>query len=98
MIACLRSARFVLPDNSASVYIELRRLHNITAQSVDNSNRAFLVTKRYSNLPNVMSRKLFEGSGALNEARSYWKHQMMILEDQGLRRCDDRIIGFHEED
>lgn len=98
MIACLRSARFSLPGDVASVYIELRRLHNISAPSADNQNRCFLVTKRYSNLPNLISRKVFEGSGAHIEARRYWKEQFVLLEDQGLRRCDDRIIGFHEED
>lgn len=94
MIACLRAARLCYPDDGASIFIELRRHHNI--KRVGEAETAlFSVTKRYSFMNGVVSVKNFS---TINEARRYWVEQVAVLEDQGLRRNDPVIMGFHEED
>jgi len=87
MIACLRSARFIYPDDSASVFVELRR------RGAGNDKK-FVVTRRFPRLQ-VIHNKSWD---TINEARVHWDELVHELEDQGLRRCDSRIIGFHEED
>ena len=91
MIACLRSTRFMYPDRSRSIFLELRRLHDIKAAK---NNKAFVVMKRMS-MPNLITQKAF---GTLREARTYWREQASILADEGLVSTDFRIAGFHEED
>lgn len=92
MIACLRSARFLYRDGSASVCVELRRHHNTDAQA---DNKTFSVTKRLSRLPGAMTVKHF---GTLPEARRYWMTEVARFENRGMERRDARIMGFHEED
>ena len=89
MVACLRSARFIYPDNSASIFVELRRIHDTLASA---DNKTFVVTRR---LGQTMINKSF---GTLSEARRWWTDQVTQLTDQGLRRVDSAILGFHEED
>lgn len=83
MIACLRSSRFMYPDRSRSVFIELRR-----------RNGQFVVTRRTTH-PNVMIHKEF---AVIREAREFWRGEAVKLEDAGLIRLDMHIAGFHEED
>ena len=98
MIACLRSTRFMMPDRSASVFLELRRLQDIGAILRSSKTRQFVVTKRLGrgagNIPVIM-KKNFD---TLPEARSYWREEAMKLTDRGMDRMDIHISGFHEED
>jgi hypothetical protein len=95
VIACLRAAKFVYPDDSAAIHVELRRHHDIRKNSVSKSNRRFVVVKRYSRVDGQpMVRK---GFSTYPEAVRYWDVQVAMLTDQGLRRHDDQIIGFREE-
>ena len=91
MLACLRSANFMYPDDAGSIVVELRRHHDIYAQC---DNKEFLVTKRLTRLPGVIMRKEF---GTYAEATRYWDEQVAVVTDMGLVRRDARIIGFHEE-
>ena len=91
MLACLRSAQFMYPDYSGSIVVELRRSHDIYAQC---DNKAFIVTRRMTQLPHVLISKAF---GTYNEATRYWDEQVKLVEDMGLLRRDIKIIGFHEE-
>ena len=91
MIACLRSNRFMYPDRSRSIFLELRRRHDIQAQR---HNKQFSVMRR-TNIPNIVVNKNFD---TIREARVYWIDQAKILTDQGLVPMDFRIVGFHEED
>ena len=43
MIACLRSTRFMWPDGSGVVFLDLRRLHNLSEQR---HNKGFVVSRR----------------------------------------------------
>ena len=85
MVACLRSARFIYPDNSASIFVELRRVQL-------GKEPKFLVSRRFDR--NMLNKSF----GTLPEARIYWRGEVAKLTDQGLRRCDSQIAGFHEED
>ena len=85
MVACLRSARFVYADNSASISVDLRRVQL-------GKEPKFLVSRRFGR--NMLNKSF----GTLPEARIYWKSEVAKLTDQGLRRCDPQITGFHEED
>lgn len=90
MLACLRSAQFLYPDGSGGIVVELRRHHD-TASRCD--NKAFLVTKRLTAAPVLMTKAF----GTYQEAARYWDEQVAILMDTGMERRDARIIGFHEE-
>lgn len=95
MIACLRAAKFVYPDDSAAIHIELRRHHDIRKGSVSDQHRRFIVVRRFTRVDGApMVRK---GFATYPEACRYWDTQVAMLTDQGLRRHDDRIIGFREE-
>ena len=98
MIACLRSTRFMYPDRSASVFIDLRRLHNTAALNQRNA-KSFVVSRRLSRPLDGLGTKMILNKwfNTLSEARSYWYEQAGILEDQGLTRLDFTISGFHEE-
>ena len=95
MIACLRSQKFMYPDYSASVTVELRRLHDTDVQALDEDSKKFVVTRRFSRLPGSMVNKSF---GTLTEARRWWLTQVHMLEDEGLIPFEVKIVGFHEED
>ena len=98
MIACLRSTRFMMPDRSASVFLDLRRLQDIGAILRSNESLQFVVMKRLSKKldgKQIMMKKNFD---TLAEARRYWCEQAMILEDKGMIKMDLHICGFHEED
>lgn len=91
MLACLRSAQFYYPDRSASIVVELRRHHDTDAHC---DNKAFLVTRRFTRLPNVLTTKSF---GNYAEAARYWDEQVAKLTDTGMERRDSKIVGWHEE-
>lgn len=98
MIACLRSTRFMMPDRSVSIFLELRRLMDTGALARGSHTRQFVVTKRLGTKidgKQVMLKKNFD---TLPEARSYWCEQALILEDKGMNKLDIHIMGFHEED
>lgn len=90
MLVCLRSAHFLYPDDSGGIVVELRRQHDTSAAV---RNRQFLVTKRLTRMP-VLITKPF---GTYREAVRYWDTEVSKLIDEGLERRDARIIGFHEE-
>lgn len=91
MVSCLRSTRFTYPDRSATIFLDLRRSHNLDGGC---DAKQFIVTRRTTFGVRMISNKTFS---TLNEARRYWTEQAMILEDQGLARMDYKIMGFHEE-
>jgi hypothetical protein len=89
MIACLRAARFQFPDDSASVFIELRR-HGAGSMP---GEKQFVVSER---MPKVnMIRNI--NKGTYNEAVAEWSSLVQKWADLGLRRNDPIIMGFHEE-
>lgn len=90
MFACLRSAQFMYPGRAGGIVIELRRHHD-TASRCD--NKEFLVTKRLTAMPVVMTKAF----GTYREATRYWDEQVAVIADMGLERRDARIIGWHEE-
>jgi len=92
MIACLRSTRFMYPDRSASIFLDLRRLHNVERPRDVRNARRFIVTRRFGK---TVTNTGFDN---LNEARDYWRIEAMKMTDQGLIRQDFHISGFHEED
>lgn len=92
MVSCLRSTRFTYPDRSATVFLDLRRNHNLDGGC---DAKQFIVTRRTTFGVRMISNKNFS---TLNEARKYWIEQATILEDQGLHRMDYSIMNFHEED
>ena len=96
MIACLRSSRFMYPDGSASVHLDLRRLMDIDAIARGRSTLQFVVTRRLGAAAgqNAVINKSFD---TLAEARRDWCEKAMALEDKGMRRLDIHIAGFHEE-
>jgi hypothetical protein len=94
LIACLRAARFLLPTGGG-IHVEIRRHHDLASAGTGDRARHFVVAKRMTGYPRVMTLKKFD---TLPEAREYWKHQVTILEDQGFERRDPQIIGFREED
>lgn len=79
------------PDRSASVVVELRRHHDIKAQT---GQKEFLVSKRLTRLPGVLMMKTF---GTYPEASRYWDEEVAKLTDTGMERRDARIVGWHEE-
>lgn len=91
MVACLRSTRFLYPDRSASVFLELRRQHDL--QGGHNAKK-FTVTRRANFGIKMIINKTFD---TINEARRHWMTEASILEDQGLIRHDFFIANFHEE-
>lgn len=98
MVACLRSTRFMMPDGSASVFLDLRRLQDPDAIARGHFTRQFVVTRRLGQQVDgikVVTNKSFD---ELSEARRYWCEQAMKYEDQGMQRLDIHIAGFHEED
>jgi hypothetical protein len=94
MIACLRAARFLVPGGGG-VHVELRRHHDLASAGTGDRAKKFIVAKRMTGFPRVMTTKKFE---TLSEARAYWIEQVTIIEDQGFERRDPKIVGFHEED
>lgn len=92
MIACLRSTRFIYPDRSAAVVLELRRHHDLKGGL---NAKQFIVTRRTSFGVKMIHNKRFQ---TLSEARRNWFAEAQVLEDQGLKREDCIIMGFHEED
>ena len=90
MLACLRSTSFTYPDGGGSIVIELRRHHD-TKASCD--NKEFLVTKRLTMAPVIMTKAF----GTYPEATRYWDEQVIRLADTGMARRETRIIGWHEE-
>lgn len=98
MIACLRSSRFSLPDGSAPVFLDLRRVHNIQRASVSGDNKHFVVSKRISKFAAGSDAIINKGFEHLNEARTYWCAEAIRLEDEGRVRMDFHISGFHDED
>ena len=93
MIACLRSSRFMYPQNrDAPVFLDLRRLHNLDNPPGGRNGKKFVVTKR---LPKIVINKGFD---TLPEARNYWCGEAIKLEDLGMQKMDFTIQGFHEED
>jgi len=82
MMACLRSTRFSFPDDSGSIFIELRR-----------RNEHFIVSERIPRLK--VMRNI--NKGTLQEAREVWDTLVHKHEDAGMRRLDLQIQGFHEE-
>lgn len=92
MLACLRSAQFYYPDRSAGVVVELRRHHDLGHRA--RGVKEFLVTKRLTRLPAVLTTKSFS---AYREACRYWDEEVAKLVDTGLERRDSRIVGFREE-
>jgi hypothetical protein len=80
------------PDRSASIFLELRRLHNVKIRSADGNNRRFVVTRRFGN--NVINTRFEQ----LKEARDFWRIEAMKMQDDGLKQHDFHIAGFHEED
>ena len=91
MIACLRSAQFSYPDGSGSVVVELRRHHDTSAQC---DNKEFIVMRRFTRLPGVVTRKTW---GTYAEAVRDWDEKVVRLTDTGMTRRDAMIIGFREE-
>ncbi len=91
MIACLRSAQFMYPDGSGSICVELRRHHDTTASC---DNKAFVVTRRLTRLPQVMVKKAF---GTYAEACRDWDEKVTKITDMGLIRREIKILGWHEE-
>lgn len=92
MIFCLRSSRFSFPDRSATIFLELRRKHNLKGGL---NAKQFVVTRRTNFGVKIISNKTY---ATLSEARKGWIAQAKTLEDQGLKREDFGIVGFHEED
>lgn len=90
MLVCLRSAQFMYPDDVGGIVVELRRHHDTAAQR---DNKEFIVTKRLTRLPVLMTKAF----GTYPEASRYWYEQVAVLSDKGFVRRDARIIGFHEE-
>lgn len=82
MIACLRAARFVFPDDSGSVFVELRR-----------RNDKFIISERIPRLSVLRN----ISKDTFNEASAMWNELVHKHEDGGMRRCDPAIMGFHEE-
>ena len=81
MVACLRSTRFISPDRSISVFLDLRRLQDLDAIARGRFTLQFAVTRRLGGKvggQNVIINKSFD---TLPEARSYWCEQAMKLED-----------------
>ena len=78
-------------DRSASIVVELRRHHDTRASA---RNKEFLVTKRLTRLPGVLTTKSF---GTYPEASRYWDEEVVKLVDSGLERRDAVIVGFREE-
>ena len=95
MIACLRSSRFMYPQNRAEpVFLDLRRFHNLDNPPGGKKGKKFVVSKR------VLAAKttINKGFDTLNEARTHWCVEAMRLEDMGMQKMDFTISGFHEED
>lgn len=95
MIACLRSSRFMYPQNrDAPVFLDLRRIHNTDTPPGGKNGKKFVVSKR------VLAAKthINKGFTTLPEARSYWCGEAIKLEDLGMEKMDFVISGFHEED
>jgi len=90
VLACLRSARFLYPDGSGSIVVELRRHHDLNSNGI----KEFLVTRRLTMSPTTLITKAF---GTLPEAIRHWDLHVAVLTDKGMERRDDRIVGFHEE-
>lgn len=82
MIACLRAAKFRFPDDSGSVFVEMRR-----------RNAKFIVSERIPRLSVLRN----INKDTYNEASVAWCELVRKHEDAGMRRCDQTIMGFHEE-
>jgi hypothetical protein len=82
MMACLRSARFVFPDDSGSIFVELRR-----------RNDHFIVSERIPKLKVLRN----INRGTYREGCATWDELVHKHEDSGMRRSDLVIQGFHEE-
>ncbi len=98
MIACLRSTRFMMPDGSASVFLDLRRLMDLDAMARGRKTRQFVVTRRLGHQVDGIKVIMNKSFDELPEARAYWCEQAMKYEDKGMQRLDIHIAGFHEED
>lgn len=88
----------MLPDGSASVFLELRRLQDLDAIARGRFSRQFVVTRRLGQSVagiKIVTNKSFD---ELPEARRYWCEQALKYQDQGMQQLDLMITGFHEED
>ena len=95
MLVCLRSSRFMFPQNrDAPVFLGLRRMHNLDTPPGGRGGKKFVVTKLMPAVKVVVNK----GFGTLNEARRYFLEEASKLEDQGMDKFDFKISGFHEED
>lgn len=95
MVSLLRSARFVYQDGSASIRVDLRRHHDLaSAGQGDQDTKRFVVTRMLMRNPRVLINKTF---GTYPEACRDWDTKVKLLEDEGMRRADVPIVGFHDE-
>lgn len=94
MIACLRSARFMPPDRSRSMFVELRRHHDTRAKC---DNKQFIVTTRIPAFGPMAGTMIRKAHGTYQEAVKHWDETVRRYEDQGMVRDEMRIVGFREE-
>jgi hypothetical protein len=96
VIALSRSAKFVYPDDSAAIHVELRRHHDIRPRhaSVRGDHKSFVVMRRFSRIKGPVEKTPFK---TYKEAARYWDVQVDMLTQQGLIRRDDKLMGFREE-